>query len=203
MTSWMSSTELKRLIWPGVSAALAIGVGIYASVVLGHLTVSVLFLMLAAGALGWVVWVAFRAAQSLTTEPAALEIAVATGRRRKELEREKQALLKALKELEFDHEMSKVSDADYQEIGGNYRARAVRILRQLDAQSGDVDYRSLVERDLANRVKSQAGQEGPEVQKETSKKPERPVCVACSTTNDVDAEFCKKCGKRMNVEAAS
>ena len=64
-------------------------------------------------ALAWVAWLLGHAARALLREPLAKEVARATGRRRKELEREKQALLKALKELELDHEMGKVSDSDY------------------------------------------------------------------------------------------
>jgi hypothetical protein len=187
----MNWTDTKRrTAWLAACAAVSVGVGIYASVVLGRMTASVVFLMIAAATLGWVVWVAFRAAESLVREPPAVEIAAATGRRRKELEREKSLLLKALKELEFDHEMGKVSDSDYQEIGGNYRARAMRILRQLDAASGDVDYRSLVERDLANRTKAKPAEEAPA---------KREGCASCGTKNDPDADFCKKCGKKLEA----
>jgi hypothetical protein len=145
----------------------------------------------------------YRVAQALVKEPEKEEIARATGRRKKELEREKQALLKALKELEFDHEMGKISDADYQEIGGNYRARAVRVLRQLDAAGGDVDYRSLVERDL--KARSSARPADRPAEKGAAEKPSeprsRPRCAGCSTENDLDAAFCKKCGKQLEVAA--
>jgi hypothetical protein len=186
-----------KVVYPVASAVVALGVGVYASVVLGRFGVATVFLVGAAVALTWVVWVAFQAARALVTEPEAQELAKATGRRRKELEREKTALLKALKELEFDHEMGKVSDADYQEIGGNYRARAVRVMRQLDAQGGEVDYRTLVERDVANRRGSRPVEAEPKPAAEKSK------CAACSTVNDPDAEFCKKCGKKLREEAAS
>jgi len=189
----------KRVLYPIASAAVALGVGVYASAVLGRFSVATVFLVLATVALTWVVWASFQAARAITTEPEAEEVARATGRRRKELEREKQALLKALKELEFDHEMGKVSDGDYQEIGGNYRARAVRVMRQLDAQTGDVDYRSLVERDVANRrnVNVNANANVNAIASES------PKCAKCSTVNDADAEFCKKCGSKLREEAAS
>ena len=29
-----------------------------------------------------------------------------------------------------------------------------------------------------------------------------PKCSGCGTTNDLDAEFCKKCGTKLSVEAA-
>ena len=67
----------------------------------------------------------------------------------RELEREKQIVLKAIKEIELDHQMRKISDADYHEMVERYRARALRILGDLAA--GD-DYRALIERELKDRL---------------------------------------------------
>jgi rRNA maturation endonuclease Nob1 len=103
-----------------------------------------------------------------------------------ELEREKRILLKAIKELEFDHAMGKLSAADHAEIAGRYRARAIAVLRQLDA--GSLSYRDLVERELAARLAEAAAFNG--------------VCRACRTRNDADADFCKKCGARLTAEEA-
>ena len=49
-----------------------------------------------------------------------------------ELEREKRALLKAIKEVEFDRELGKMSDDDADDIVRVYRARAIEILKLLD-----------------------------------------------------------------------
>ena len=99
-------------------------------------------------ALGWVVWLAFRAAQALVKEAPVVDAgAVVTGRRRKELEREKQALLKALKELDFDHQMGKVSDKDFADISATYRARAIRVMRQLD--DAGRDYEAMIAKEVA------------------------------------------------------
>lgn len=49
-----------------------------------------------------------------------------------ELEKEKKLLLKAIKEVEFDREMGKMSEADAEEIARLYRARAIDILKELD-----------------------------------------------------------------------
>ena len=126
-----------------LSVVLGIAVGIYAGVE-SHAVVSSVFLGISAFTLAQVVGLLLQSARALVTEPPAVETAQVTNRRKKELEREKAALLKALKELEFDHEMGKVSDGDFREIGGQYRARAMRVLRQLDEQGAD--YKSLVER---------------------------------------------------------
>ena len=57
-------------------------------------------------------------------------------RTRAALEREKLLTLRAIKELEFDRAMGKLSDEDWQEMSGRLRARAARLIRQLDAGAG-------------------------------------------------------------------
>jgi hypothetical protein len=54
-----------------------------------------------------------------------------------ELAREKKALLKAIKEVEFDRELGKMSDEDADEIVRVYRARAIEILKLLDGGAAD------------------------------------------------------------------
>jgi rRNA maturation endonuclease Nob1 len=154
--------------------------------------------------------------------------------RLRELEREKQAVLKAIKEIELDYQMRKISEADYREMVERYRARALRVMGDLAA--GD-DYRALIERELKDRLAARmaaAGLKGPdegspiartaasgvEAEVGTSpnarstataiiqtavpapKTPEAVVdvpagCAACGAVNDVDAQFCKKCGKKL------
>lgn len=56
-----------------------------------------------------------------------------TEARRDELVREKRALLKAVKEIEFERDMGKISPPDADHIIGFYRSRAITVLKQLDA----------------------------------------------------------------------
>ena len=107
------------------------------------------------------------------------------GRTRAALEREKTLVLRSIKELEFDHAMGKVSDKDFAEMSARLRARATRLMRQLDAGS---TYRDQIEQEIAKRVGAPAPA--------TSR-----TCVQCRTENDRDARFCKNCGTRL--EAAS
>ncbi len=76
-----------------------------------------------------------------------------------ELTVEKTALLKAIKEIEFDHLMGKLSDADARQITNIYRNRAIAILKELDhVESGDEQSRAglsvseRIERDLRART---------------------------------------------------
>lgn len=194
MMSWMSSTKKTRFIYPAVVLALGAAVGGVALWSGGRQSVP--FLVLATLALGWVVWLAFRAAQSLTKDAPVVDAGeVVTGKRRKELEREKQALLKALKELDFDHQMGKVSDKDFADIGSTYRARAIRVMRQLD--DAGRDYEAMIEKEVAERAKKPlAADRSPAAVADPAK------CAKCATKNDADAEFCKKCGNKLVREAS-
>ncbi len=104
-------------------------------------------------------------------------------RTRVALEREKMLALRAIKELEFDRAMGKVSDEDFRVMSGRLRARAGRLMRQLEASAG---YRERVERDLAKRLGEKAAAE-----------PVARTCGHCPTVNDADAQFCKSCGAKL------
>jgi membrane protease subunit (stomatin/prohibitin family) len=103
-------------------------------------------------------------------------------RTRVALEREKALVLRSIKELEFDKAMGKLSDGDWQEMSGRLRARASRLIRQLDAGGS---YRAQVEQELVKRVG-----EAPQVVA-------RAFCAACGTRRDPDAKFCKNCGTQL------
>ena len=75
------------------------------------------------------------------------------GRRPRELEREKQLVLKAIKEIELDYQMRKIAERDYREMVERYRTRAMRVMSEIEA--GD-DFRVLIERELTMRLKLDA-----------------------------------------------
>jgi zinc ribbon protein len=187
--SWMSSTKLRRFVYPAIVLVAAAVVGALTAWWGGYSSLP--FLVMATLVLGWVLWLLYRAASALVKDPGAVDVGAATGKRRKELEREKQALLKALKELDFDHEMGKVSDKDFNDISTQYRARAIRVMRQLD--DAGRDYEQMITRDLEKRKAPVDGAPPPVSDK----------CAKCGTRNDSDAEFCKKCGSKLKAEIAS
>jgi hypothetical protein len=89
--------------------------------------------LVAAGRLLWIA--AVRGGSELDGLPDAIEPVIET--RPGELEREKKALLKAIKEVEFDRELGKMSNEDADEIVRVYRARAIEILKLLDGEESD------------------------------------------------------------------
>ncbi|UCC65150.1 MAG: hypothetical protein JSV36_09005 [Anaerolineae bacterium] len=58
-------------------------------------------------------------------------------RQRPELEARREALYVALKDLEFDHEMGKLSAEDYAALRERYTVQAVAVLQQLDALAAE------------------------------------------------------------------
>ena len=89
----------------------------------------------------------------LVTQVFGVSARVAGGRTRAALEREKALVLRSIKELEFDFAMGKVSQADFDEMGGRLRRRAMGLIVQLDASTG---YREQIEREIAAQVTTPA-----------------------------------------------
>jgi hypothetical protein len=143
------------------------------------LTAVILLSLLMAGA-AFVGLAALRAVRPLVTSEDDRTVMIGQ-RTRAALEREKLLALRAIKELEFDRAMGRLSDEDFKEMSGRLRTRAARLIRQLDAGAG---YREQIERDLAKRIGE-------------SKTTAVRTCAACSTANDRDARFCKNCGTKL------
>lgn len=114
-------------------------------------------------------------------------------RARAVLERDKLHVLRAIKDLEFDRSMGKVSPADFDEMMGRLRARALLLMQQLDEDGAG--YRSVIEQEVAKRLAAVP------THAVAVEAPEAPAPVAglcgCGTTNDADALFCKRCGQRL------
>jgi hypothetical protein len=141
--------------------------------------------------------------------------------RARELEREKQLVLKAIKEVELDHQMRKIADNHYREMVERYRTRAMRLISEIEV--GD-NYRELIERELKDRLTAAAtagtaaAAAGTAAAVATSDEPAAPEaaapeaaapeaapttgvaaagCPSCGISNDDDARFCKKCGLKL------
>jgi hypothetical protein len=115
------------------------------------------------------------------------------GRTRVALEREKTLVLRSIKELEFDFAMGKIAKADFDEMSGRLRARALGLMRQLDEGGG---YREQIAKEVQRRLEGDGfsrrrdGAIAEAVALQAS-------CAACDTQNDPDAKFCKNCGAKL------
>jgi hypothetical protein len=136
------------------------------------------------------------------------------------LEREKTLVLRSIKELEFDQAMGKLAQADFDDMSARLRARALGLMRQLDATHAAP--RERIERELADRLAREsrrvggagsgagAGAAAARVNAAAAPSaaalasapapvpaPAVAMCEACGTPNDVDARFCKECGTKL------
>lgn len=148
--------------------------------------------VLAAWAGAYVGYAIYRMVVPLLARDFAERVEMVGGRTRAALDREKTLVLRSLKELEFDRAMGKVSDADFHEMGTRLRARAKRLLQQLDVEGAG--YRDRIERELAARL-AEADVPRPAA-------PARRACTRCGTSNEPDAKFCKGCGASLSGEPA-
>jgi hypothetical protein len=140
---------------------------------------------------------AYRILSPLVSDQPQLPMTIA-GRTRIALEREKALALRSIKELEFDYAMGKIAKADFDEMSGRLRARALRLMTQLDASGG---YRE----QIADEVKRRLEGDGLSRRQDTAADAATAEAVAlqtfecaeCETQNDPDAKFCKNCGAKL------
>ena len=149
----------------------------------------VILLSITVGAAAWMGLAAWRTLAPLFGLHVTGPTEVIAGRTRAALERDKALVLRALRDLEFDRAMKKVSDKDFAEMNTRLRARAAGILKQLDRGTG---YRDEIERELARRL-------GTSASAPAAAKPRPVTTCACGTSNDPDARFCKTCGNKLEA----
>ncbi len=194
---------------PTIAAAVVVGAAVPIGLLRGAPTVVlwVAFALLAAALL--IFWEALRTA----LDPAApvddddLDEAGVPS----DLEARKRAALKALKDIEFERSIGRLSEEDHKELDAKYRAEARAAMRAIDEGLGP--WLARAESMLDEAVKP-ADAKGADAEPEPAaaqpslsleKKPSAApslACAKCETANDADAVFCKKCGARVAPEAA-
>lgn len=112
--------------------------------------VQIVLLVLAAGALTFVITLMWSSVQSLTGGTTlGFEEALGLGAPSK-VEEEKRAVLRALKDLEYERGVGKISPEDYAELLAKYRADAKRLIQSVDEALGPA--RVEVEQALEQRL---------------------------------------------------
>jgi hypothetical protein len=172
--------------WQLFTLAGLIGATITVFLSRGQSPAAVILLSLTVFAAAAVGIAALRMVIPLTSKATPDTTQVLGGRTRAVLERDKALVLRSIKELEFDRAMGKVSEKDFTEMSGRLRARAARLMRQLDAGAG---YREQIDREIEKRLGKAPVVAAPG------------LCTSCGTKNDADAKFCKGCGKAMEPRA--
>jgi hypothetical protein len=213
----MNVTRLRELV-PYVFLAL-----VAAAIAVGFLQgIALAVLLLAALAFGLAIWLMSSSVRGLSGDtPLSLDEALGLGAPSAE-EEQKRAVLRALKDLEYERSVGKISEDDYHEFSARYREEARRLISLVDETM--VAGREAAEKLLAERVQA-AGLAEPGAVNQTDDEPasakgtereqsepivdgedatetaepsdaadDEPSCVKCGTTNDADARFCKNCG---------
>jgi hypothetical protein len=155
-----------------------------------------LFAVATVAAAGYAGHCLFRMLSPLVSDDIGEDTTMVAGRTRAALERDKMLTLRAIKELEFDRAMGKIADGDFDVMRERLRARALRLITQLD---GAAVYRERIERDVAARLAAEPEALG--ASGEPAATALGPACAECRTTNDSDARFCKGCGHPLQVTA--
>jgi ribosomal protein L40E len=238
---------------------LTVGIALTAGVVQGPASA---VLVLAGGALIGVIAIFWASVRTLLGEtPLSGADAYALAAPRAEEER-KRAVLRALKDLEFERSVGKISEEDYVELVARYRGEAKRLLREIDAEAqprheraealvakrlrreglagpgtgkAETETETDEDRDEApvnpflnttgnnvntgDRDRKEAASDAKPIKGKKRKKPRDAsapeaaapaapaaeaatrTCAECSTKNDPDAVFCKKCGARQEAAA--
>ena len=127
----------------------------------------------------------------------------------RELNSRKDSLLTAIKDIEFDYGLGKLSRADFEELHGKYRAEAASLLKEIDglgraaAPEGGSDD---IEREIrSERSKLITPYDDEELEKEIlraresswSQGGDRP-CPACGSGSGSGDVYCSKCGAKLN-----
>jgi len=195
MPAWMMSSEISTdttsssfRAWHCFVLAGLVGATVAVVIFQPAETASLVLLVLAVGAGSYVGFGIYRAVLPLVSTEFSARIETVGGRTRAALDREKTLVLRAIKELEFDRAMGKVSEDDFAAMGGKLRSRARELLKQLDVDG--MTYRDLIERELLERL-GLIGLEPAGLQEAPAR---RQVCGSCGTGNEEDAQFCKSCG---------
>lgn len=128
------------------------------------------------------------------------------------LEERKQAAMRALRDIEFEHSIQRLSDEDYSVLKEKYRGEARAAMMAMDrilgehlaraeelisqAERGEVPIEELVD----TRVRKNRRKPGTAARTQTTATEQSRTCDTCGTENDADAVFCKKCGTRIARE---
>jgi len=107
-----------------------------------------------------------------------------------EVEEEREMAITSLRELELEYQMGKLSEEDYSELRGQYRRRAIALLKAADAGAEGID--SDIEAEVQRLRRALAGN-GSIAPKSGA------VCMYCERPVGSKDKYCPNCGKPLAV----
>jgi hypothetical protein len=219
----------QQILWVGVAVTVAtvVGLAISAGARFGSATMGLLAVTAALGlclrSLYNMAWALRQPSVEVALErQGTLDVAS-----QRHLREEKRRLVRAINELTFDHEMGKLSKEDYDAVRQVYELKAVEVIRALesDVQLHPALREQLLRLELMDAVPAEAEAKAAEPESDSASEPDSDedsdeasaaepdaapdaapapgpagkTCAACDSANDVDARFCKKCGKELSA----
>lgn len=198
----MRDPRLRVVLLAG--AAIGVAVVVLAILVLGfgaRLDAPTIALAVVAAALVYALGQLYAMVWALSRPDRVAQVGQAAGSfTQAELRDEKRRLLRAIKELEFDFGMGKLSKGDFDNVIATYRLRAIEVMRALE---GGATLHPELAKLLAER---EAARTAPAEMTGAAVDADRPrgpldvttrICGSCGGTNEADARFCKSCGAAM------
>ncbi|MBI5652510.1 MAG: zinc ribbon domain-containing protein [Chloroflexi bacterium] len=101
---------------------------------------------------------------------------------------QRDAAYSAIKDLELDHTMGKLSDADYKSLRAKYESKAVAILQELDSYRASKGARANGDDSIERQVQQMRGDAA-----------KRARCPKCGTRAQPRDRFCAKCGTAIKA----
>lgn len=106
------------------------------------------------------------------------------------LEEEKTQVLAAIKEIEFDHDMSKINDRDYEDLRKRYEAEALRVLKAIDDERRAWEQKAaaMAKGHLSKAGLSLSAMPGPKAKPKEPKEPKKPEQPEAERAEEKSAE---------------
>ncbi len=186
--------------------ARAVAIGIPVVTVMAAFTTGVwlgpaiAILALAAGALVGALslfWASLRVLSGDAALPPELEAMDASGHAVDALSSRRKMLIRALKDLDNERDLGKLEAADHEQLSTKYRGDLKDVLRQIDAYLAPFRPKAEAAAQAYLRRHASAAPEKETASMEDVVVLPRSACSSCSTANEVDAVFCKKCGHSL------
>ncbi len=133
-----------------------------------------------------------------------------TAEKLKSLDNQKEALYSAIKDIEFDYGLGKLSEDDYGELKNKYKLEAAAVLKEMDQtqikggtkgpdyelEQEIMSYRS---KEPENLTEDKKIEEEISAFRSASKKTEKEnKCSECGSQYSSEDMFCSKCGAKLN-----
>lgn len=117
--------------------------------------------------------------------------------RKSGLQQQKEEVYAAIKEMDFDYEMGKMSEEDYQKLRTQYKGKAAEILKQLDMTNQPDDIEAAIEQEVQQLRKQYAAQK----KRVKSEEPAWQInfCPRCGIKVLPNSAFCQNCGLSLII----